>query len=179
MKSKSTIIVANLDNASNALAQVQHAGASDLNGDQVTLILRIIDRTGSLLRYKDEMIEAARLNVEALQESKAGDEMLMSTWTFNATDGFTVMDGFVKLEDVTPLDSNNYHMEREDMTNLYDTVYTALTDKIAGIVAYADSLKKSGIRVKVTVLVLTDGMDNKSKIDPANIQKIAYEHEGY
>jgi len=80
MTSKSVIIVANLNNTS-ALAQVQHASASDLNGDQVTLILRILDRTGSLLRYKSEMIQAAQLNVDALRESKAGDEMLMSTWT--------------------------------------------------------------------------------------------------
>jgi hypothetical protein len=112
MTSKSTIVVANLNNTS-ALANVQHASAKDLGGDQATLILRIIDRTGSLLRYKGEMIEAARLNVQALKDSKTGDEMLMSTWTFNATDGFTIVDGFVKLEDVTPLDSQNYDMQPE------------------------------------------------------------------
>jgi len=177
MTSKSVIIVANLNNTS-ALAQVQHASASDLNGDQVTLILRILDRTGSLLRYKSEMIQAAQLNVDALRESKAGDEMLMSTWTFNAPDGFTVVDGFVKLEDVTPLDDQNYDMQPEDMTNLYDTVYTALTDPLAGIIAYADSLRKSGIRIKVTVLVLTDGEDNRSRIDPSKIKALTSANEG-
>jgi len=178
MTSKSTIVVANLNNTS-ALANVQHASAKDLGGDQATLILRIIDRTGSLLRYKGEMIEAARLNVQALKDSKTGDEMLMSTWTFNATDGFTIVDGFVKLEDVTPLDSQNYDMQPEDMTNLYDTVYTALTDEFSGIVAYAKGLKKSGMRVKVTVLVLTDGEDNRSRINPEKIKALTADNEGF
>lgn len=179
MTSKSVIQVANLNNASAALSQVQHAGANDLNGDQVTLILRIIDRTGSLLRFKPEMIQASQLIVDALKESKAGDEMLMSTWTFNSSDGVSVMDGFVKLEDVTPLNDQNYDMRPEDMTNLYDTVYTALTDPNAGVIAYADSLKKSGIRVKVTVLVLTDGEDNRSRISPSQIKSLTGQNEGY
>lgn len=179
MTSKSVIQVANLSNASAALSQVQHAGANDLNGDQVTLILRIIDRTGSLLRFKQEMIQASQLIVDALKESKAGDEMLMSTWTFNSSDGVSVMDGFVKLEDVTPLDDQNYDMRPEDMTNLYDTVYTAMTDPNAGVIAYADSLKKSGIRVKVTVLVLTDGEDNRSHISPGQIKALTGQNEGY
>jgi len=178
MTSKSTIIVANLNNTS-ALANVQHAGAKDLGGDQATLILRIIDRTGSLLRFKPEMIQASQLIVDALKECKANDEMLMSTWTFNASDGFTVVDGFVKLEDVTSLDDQNYTMRPEDMTNLYDTVYTALTDPQAGIIAYADSLKKSGLRVKVTVLIITDGEDNRSRISPSQIKALTAANEGY
>ncbi|HBC44862.1 MAG: hypothetical protein UX01_C0017G0005 [Candidatus Collierbacteria bacterium GW2011_GWB2_45_17] len=178
MTSKSTIIVANLNNTS-ALANVQHAGATDIGGDQVNLVLRIIDRTGSLLRFRAEMIEAARLNVEALINSKAGNETLMSTWTFNATDGFTIVDGFVKLEDVTPLDSQNYDMQPEDMTNLFDTVYTGLNDEFAGIIAYAKGLKSKGLRVKVTVLVLTDGEDNRSRINPEKIKALTANNEGF
>jgi len=179
MTSKSVIQVLNLDNASTALAQVQHTSPTDLAGDQVTLILRIIDRTGSLLRFKSEMIEAGKLIVDALIASKAGDEMLMSTWTFNASDGFHVLDGFVPLVDVTPLDDQNYDMRPEDMTNLYDTVFLALTDPQAGILAYAESLKKSGIRVKVTVLVLSDGEDNRSRTSPSQIKMLTTANEGY
>jgi len=69
-------------------------------------------------------------------------------------------------------------MQPEDMTNLYDTVYTALTDPLAGIIAYADSLRKSGIRIKVTVLVLTDGEDNRSRIDPSKIKALTSANEG-
>lgn len=175
MNSKSTIIIANLDNASAVLANVQHAGAGDLNGDQVTLILRLIDATPSLSGYVSEMMQAAQLNVDALMESKAGDEMLMSTWTFNSH-GFNVLEGFVKLEDVTPLTSQNYQLE--GMTNLYDTVYTALTDAQASLIEYANSLRKSGIRVKATLLVLTDGEDNASRISPSKIKTLTSNNEG-
>lgn len=178
MNSNSIIQVNNLNNAVAALAQVQHTSANDLNGDQVSLILRIIDRTGSLLRYRSEMIEASQLLVDALINSKAGDEMLMSTWTFNSTGGIQVLDGFVKLEDVTPLSDANYDMRPEDMTNLYDTVYNALTDPNAGIIAYAQLLKDQGIRVKVTVLVLSDGEDNRSSTDPDKIKNLAVANEG-
>ncbi len=176
--SKSVIQVTNLQNASATLAQVQHTGVNELGGDQVTLILRIIDATPSLLRYKTEMIAATKMNVEALLESKAGDEMLMSTWTFNSVDGIAVLDGFVPLTDVTSLDDQNYHINDTSMTNLYDTVYTALTDLNAGVIAYAESLRKSGIRVKVTVLVLTDGEDNCSHVDPRIIKALTATNEG-
>ena len=175
MTSKSTIIVANLDNASTVLSQVQHTSATDLNGDQVTLILRIIDATPSLGAFRNEMMQAAQLCVEALMESKAGDEMLMSTWTFNSL-GFNVLEGFVKLEDVTPLTDQNYRLD--GITNLYDTVYTALTDPQASIIGYAENLRKSGIRVKATVLVLTDGMDNDSSITPNKIKALTTTNEG-
>ncbi len=175
MTSKSTIIIANLDNASAALANVQHVSPNDLDGSQVTLILRVIDATPSLSGFTQEMMQAAQMNVDALIESKAGDEMLMSTWTFNSH-GFNVLEGFVKLEDVSPLTPQNYQLE--GMTNLYDTVYTALTDPQASIIEYAKSLRKSGIRVKSTLLVLTDGEDNVSRINPAKIKALTATNEG-
>jgi hypothetical protein len=177
MNSKSVIQVNNLENASAALAQVQNASANDLAGDQVNLILRIIDATSSLSRYQQELIDAAKYNVESLIESKASDEMLMSTWLFNTYGGFQVIDGFVPLADVTPLDTSNYRPD--GMTNLYDTVYLAMTDPHAGIIAYAQSLKDQGIRVKATILVLSDGEDNESRINPREIKALTGTHEGY
>lgn len=179
MTSKSVIQVANLDNASMVLSQVQHAGPAEIGGDQATIILRIIDATPSLFRYKSEMISAAKLNVDALIESKAGGEMLMSTWLFNSQDGFTVLDGFVPLADVTPLDDQNYRINPQSLTNLYDTVYLGLNDPHAGLLAYVNTLKKSGLRVKATALVLTDGEDNQSSTDPRLIKDLTSANEGY
>lgn len=177
MNSHTVIQVNNLDNAAGALAQVQHANANELNGDQVTLILRIIDASGSMDRFKQELIDAAKLNVDALINSKAGDEMLMSTWLFNDMTGLSVIDGFVPLVDVTTLDLNNFRPG--GYTNLYDTVHLALTDENSGIMAYAKSLKDQGIRVKMTILVLSDGEDNVSRIDPSKIKALTGATEGY
>ena len=174
--SKSIIQVNNLENASAALTQVQNTTALDLEGDQVNLILRIIDGTGSMRPYTHEMIEAAKLNVKALIDAKGCPEMLMSTWVFN-DNGLVVVDSFVPLVDVTPLDQNSY--QPQSGTNLYDTVYLALTDETAGIIKYAQSLKNQGIRVKVTVLVLSDGEDTSSRISPQQIKDIVAKYEGY
>ena len=68
MTSKSIIQVANLNNTS-ALASVQHASIQEIGGDQVFLVLRILDMTPSMDPYIDEMIKAERENIKALTDS--------------------------------------------------------------------------------------------------------------
>ena len=63
------------------------------------------------------------------------------------------------LADVTPLDRSIY--QTGGMTNLYDTVYTALKDDNAGVLVYANKLFK-WYYPKVAVVVFTDGADNDS-----------------
>jgi hypothetical protein len=174
--SRSIIQVANIDNTS-ALANVQHAGAKELSGDQVFLVLRILDATPSMNPHVQEMIAAERENIQALKDSAACDEFLVSTWLFNNAHGFVVLDGFVPLDEVTPLDTNLY--QTAGWTNLYDTVFTGLTDKNAGIIPYALNLKRSGITPKVAVAVFTDGGDNISKINPSLIKDEVAKAEGY
>lgn len=176
MTSKSIIQVAGLGNT-NSLASVQHASAMDLVGDQVFLVLRILDMTPSMNSYIDEMITAERENIKALQASAAADEFLVSTWLFNSQDGFVVLDGFVPLADVTPLDRSIYRTN--GVTNLYDTVYTGIADPNAGVLAYANKLRMSGITPKVGVAVFTDGADNDSSTDPSQIKAEISLAEGY
>lgn len=176
MTSQSIIQVANLGNTS-ALANVQHATALDLHGDQVFLVLRIFDITPSMNDHIDELIKAADENIKALKDSAAADEFLISTWLFNSQDGFVVLDGFVPIEDVTPLSHNI--CKTAGLTNLFDTVYTGLKDKNAGILPYAKNLSLSGITPKVAVAVFTDGGDNASQIDPQEIKSEVSLAEGY
>lgn len=179
MTSKSTIQVANLGNTS-SLANVQHATTDDLHGDQVFLVLRIIDKTGSMNPYVNEMVESANENIKALLDSEANNEFLVSTWLFNSREGFVVLDGFVPLADVTPLDANLYgNMKPNDMTNLFDTVHTGLNDPHAGVLAYANQLRLSGITPKIAVAVFTDGDDNVSRVDTREIRKETQRSEGH
>lgn len=166
----SVIVVNNLNEAQTALATVTNAGLDDIEKDQVTLVLPIYDETGSLRKYRAEMELADKELVEALINSRAGDEMLMSKWLFNTS--FKVLNGFIPLADVTPL-SGVY--QPDGYTALYDVVYTALTDPNAGVVAYAESLRASGITVKVVVVVFTDGEDNSSRTNPDKIKTIVDE----
>lgn len=182
MTSKSVVVVHNMNQAQSALANVQHASVNELGGDQVTLVLRIIDKTGSMIPHINEVHTAERANINAWIKSNASDEFLVSTWIFNSREGFVVLDGFVKLEDVTPLDDSNYgrnNMRGNDMTNLFDTVYLGLNDPNAGILAYAQTLRDMGLRVKVIVGVWTDGADNSSVTSPARIKSLTAQTEGY
>ena len=169
MTSKSIIQVANLGNTSSL--------ANDLRGDQVFLVLRIFDITPSMNDHIDELIKAADENIKALKDSASADEFLISTWLFNSHSGFIVLDGFVPIEDVTPLTHNL--CKTAGITNLFDTVYTGLTDKNAGILPYAKKLSLSGITPKVAVAVFTDGGDNDSHIDPQMIKNEISLAEGY
>lgn len=179
MTSKSIFQVANLGNTA-SLTNVQHATTNDLHGDQVFLVLRIIDKTGSMKPHVNEMIASANENIKALENSNASDEFLVSTWLFNAREGFVVLDGFVPLSDVTPLDLDLYgDMRTNDMTNLYDTVYTGLKDPHAGVLAYANQLSLSGITPKIAVAVFTDGDDNVSRIDTSEIRNETSRTEGH
>ena len=153
----SIVVVNNLNEAPMALAQVQHTGLESLATDEVTLVLRIVDETGSMSGKEKEIALADREMVAALKASKASDQILMSTWLFNTV--FKVLHGFVPLDDVTSLDGI---YQPNDQTALYSTVYAALADLNAGVVAYAEGLRDSGIRVKVVVIVFTDGEDNYS-----------------
>lgn len=167
MSSQKSIVVNNLNEAPAALAAVTHTGIDDLANDQVTLVARVFDKTGSMYKFKAEVEQADRELIADLKPSKAADEILMSTWLFDT--GFVVLHGFVGLDDVTPL-TGVYHPEGE--TAVYDAVYSLLTDPNAGVVAYEESLRSKGIRVKVVVDVFTDGEDNRSSIKPAEIKKL-------
>lgn len=166
----SVIVVNNLNEAPAALAAVTHAGLDDIANDEVTLVLRVIDETGSMQRFQNEVELADREMIAALKNSKASDQILMSTWLFNTS--FKVLHGFVPLDDVLPL-AGIYRPD--DQTALYSAVYSALTDANAGVVSYADTLSGSGIRVKVVVVVFTDGEDNYSDrlgVWPAQIKTV-------
>ncbi|OGD84106.1 hypothetical protein A2572_03190 [Candidatus Collierbacteria bacterium RIFOXYD1_FULL_40_9] len=176
MTSNSIIQVANIGNT-HALANVQHATTDDLHGDQVFLVLRIFDITPSMDDHIDELIKAERENIKALKDSASENEFLISTWLFNSKSGFIVLDGFVPIDDVTPLDRNL--CKTDGITNLFDTVYTGITDPHAGVMAYAKQLSLSGITPKVAVAVFTDGGDNASRTDPQEIKNEVNLAEGY
>src|SRR5438046_1550469 len=76
-----SILVNNLDQ--NTIAGAQGSSLDDLAGDAVTLYVRILDRSSSMNRFQDTVIEAANEQLVALGKAKGGDEILMSTWVFN------------------------------------------------------------------------------------------------
>lgn len=141
--------------------------ATDLQVTNATLYVRIIDRSPSMGRFRDELIDAANFELDALAGSKAADELLMSTWTFS--NQASLLHSYVPLPDAIRLDRNNYDPSQGDGTGLYD----AVRDAITSTVAYAQNLRDSGVSpLKVVLLILTDGEDNTSSTSISTIKSL-------
>lgn len=153
----------------NNLTPVTIAGAAgmsidDLAGDEVTLYVRVIDVTGSMQRFQHVVIDAANDQLDALAGSKASDSILMSTLEFNTRT--EVLHSYLSLDKAIRLDGSNY--QPDGSTALYD----ATLDAITSAVAYAQSLRDAGIRVKVVVVIISDGEDNSSRHTAAAVKHV-------
>lgn len=157
-----TILVENL----NTLTTLGAQGVSpdDLPEDRVTLFVPIMDHTGSRAHEADLMRSEYNKMIEALKSSSASDTILVSSWLFDVKS--TLLHGFVHLEDAILLDTSNY--EPMNMTALYDTVLDVLTSTTA----YSKTLLDQGYRVKVVVVILTDGEDNMSRTPTNDIRRV-------
>lgn len=132
----------------------QGVEVDDLGGESVTLYVRVLDKSSSMGPYQQAVIDAANLQVKALLGAKGSEIMLMSTWTFSYDS--ELLHSYLPLDEVILLDNQNY--SPSGMTKLNDTVLDAIT----GAVAYAQTLRASGIRVKIVIIIVSDGEDNQS-----------------
>jgi hypothetical protein len=157
------ILVNNLNGTT--VAGAQGTAADDLTGDEVTLFVEILDRTGSMSPWRQAVIDSFNEQLTALGNSKAADSILMSSWLFNEKS--TLRHGYLPLANVPTLDLSSY--DPDGSTALYDAVLDALT----GVVAYGQSLRDAGIRTKIVVVAVTDGEDNASRrATPAKVKTV-------
>lgn len=156
------ILVNNLN--ATTIAGAQGASVDELAGDEATLFVRVVDRTGSMQRFAPVVIDAGNEQIEALKGSKAADSILMSTWFFNQRS--TLLHSYLALDNVVKLDRNNY--DPDGTTALYDAVLDASTSAVA----YAQTLRDAGIRVKVVIVIISDGEDNASHNSVAKVKTV-------
>ncbi len=159
------ILVNNLSTATTAGAQ--GASVDDLAGDEVTLFVEVLDKTGSMAVFTDDVIFGYNEHIEALVESKAADSILMSTWVFDQSS--TLLHGYLPLTSVPRLDRSTYRPGGN--TALYDAILDAFTS----VVAYSQSLRDAGVRTKIVVVVVSDGDDNASYNTATSVATVAQE----
>ncbi len=157
------ILVENL----NTLTTLGAQGVSpdDLAEDRVTIFVPVLDASGSRFNESDLMRSEYNKMLDALKLSKASHTILVSSWMFNTSTA--LLHGFVSLDDAERLDVNNYNPDGG--TAMFDAMLNALTSTTA----YAKSLLDQGYRVKVVIVLITDGEDNSS--DPStlgNVKKV-------
>lgn len=141
------------------------AQVDDLNTDDVTLLVMILDQSGSMGRVQQDVIEAFNEMTRALADSKAADSILMSAWTFDNQP--KLLFGYTPIENVKDLTEKEY--KPYGATALYD----ATLDGFTGIVAYGQDLRNAGIRTRAIVVVISDGEDNVSSHTTSAVKTVA------
>lgn len=144
---------------------IQGAAGTDpteLPTDMATLALVILDESGSMTDDQDQVVKEFDENLVAIKGSKQAEEILLSVWAFNSKS--RMIHSFLTLDLVDNL--TDYHPH--DETALYDTILDGLTS----LVDYEAELRKSGMRIKLNVSVITDGDDNKSAASASDVKKV-------
>lgn len=138
---------------------------NDLDSDQVILLTLVIDASGSMGTVQQDVIDGFNLCTHALLKAKSIDDVLVSAWVFNHASN--VLFNWKKVGDVRPLTKAEY--APSGATALYQTVLNSLTSTAA----YADNLRRSGMRVRTVYAVLTDGGDTEGGVSPNTISTLA------
>ncbi len=160
--SSAEILIQNLNPTT--LAGTQGVSYEVLSSDKAFLFVPVIDMTGSMEAFRQEVIHAYNGMLQALKDSKQADAILMSSWTFN-TDSY-LLHGYTPLEYVPELERHIY--QPTEQTALYD----AILDAITGVVAYGQELRNAGARTRITLVIFTDGHDNASHHSARQVRKV-------
>jgi hypothetical protein len=142
----------------------QGISSDELGEDRAMLIVPLLDMTGSMVNFRQDVVNAYNGMLTALQGSGQADQMLLSGWTFN-TQSY-LLHGYMPVEFVPTLDLKRYRPG--DQTALYD----AILDAITGMVAYGQALRNQGVRTRLTLVVFTDGLDNSSRRTAAQVRQV-------
>jgi len=157
------------------LAGCLGAELDDLETDDVTIVKVLLDASYSMNDHEQTVREAYDKFINSFKGSKQAGSILVSTITF-ATQA-KILHGFKKSDEIDPIGKD--YIAKGGSTALYD----ALIDALTGAQAYAMDLKTNGVRVKVIIVVFSDGDDNDSrKASASNIKTIvdaAIKKEGF
>ena len=126
--------------------RVEHLGASEY-----TLVTIVLDISGSVYNFADELLKMVKTVVEACKKSDRAENLMMH--------------GFRLLKDIDP---NDYEELRPDgYTALYDASY----DAIGATIDYSSRLVDDyEFDVNGAVYIITDGMNNRGNMTPKSIK---------
>jgi uncharacterized protein YegL len=136
----------------------------DLNGStKYSLSTIIMDCSGSVAGFKDELLQMLKECVKAAKKSPTSDLMLMRVVTFN--NDINEVHGFLPVKDI---DIDNYKpLKTGGMTTLYD----ACVSSVGATNTYAKSLYDMDYILNGIVFIVTDGEDNVSKYKVDDVKK--------
>ena len=150
------------DETMNEQPNVGHFGFSavrldELGASEYTLATIALDVSGSVYGFIDQIEEALKECVKALQYSPRSDNLMLRVIKFDSS--HEEVHGFKLLENCN-LNDYTGCLSPGGATALFD----ASVDGIEGIKNYANQLNDNDVDVNGIVIVVTDGEDNSSSL---------------
>ena len=140
--------------------QGQHFGYSaadmeDLGASEYTLVTIVVDKSGSVSGFRNELENCIKEVVKACKFSPRSDYLMIRIVLFD--DDLKELHGFKQLIDCN-VDDYNGCVSPSGTTLLFETARNA----IVATNDYAKKLAQNDYETNAIVIVLTDGMDNMS-----------------
>ena len=133
--------------------------ADNIQTDETINCVFVIDKSGSVTYYVQDMNNALNDFLHTMQASHVADKLLVSTIEFNGN--VEVTNGFQPIANV-----KDYDVKPNGLTALYDAVMAGLENACN----YRKQLQDSGLTAKTLVFIITDGNDNASKTKASDIK---------
>lgn len=125
-----------------------------LGAPEYTLVTLVMDRTGSVAGFENELLKVKWAVVEACRKGPRAEYLMLRSVEFN--DQIDEIHGFVELVNIDP--SKYQAPTCTGSTALFDATYSA----VAATNEYARDLAENDFSVNAIVIVVTDGDDNAS-----------------
>jgi len=133
----------------------------NLGATEYTLATIVIDVTGSVRPFANSLLECLKTIITSCKKSPRSENLMVRVITFN--EDIEEVHGFKLLSSINPDDYQTFHPA--GMTALYDATYSG----VGAILTYAKVLIDQDFDVNGCVYIITDGMDNRSSMQPASI----------
>ncbi|OAD21829.1 hypothetical protein THIOM_002398 [Candidatus Thiomargarita nelsonii] len=128
----------------------------ELGATEYTLVTIVVDITSSVASFSETLLKTLKSVIAACQHSPRTENMMVRLLLFN--EKRHEVHGFVPLNQI---DVNAYKpLKCRGATALYDAVY----DAVSATNLYAQNLFTQDFDVNAAIYIITDGMDNCSKI---------------
>jgi len=138
--------------------RVEHLGASEY-----TLVTIVIDVSGSVYNFANELLNMVKTIVEACKKSPRAENLMIRYLIFNHI--VTEIHGFRLLKDI---DTNEYgELNPDGYTALFDASYDAIGATIDYSTRLVDDYE---FDVNGAVYIVTDGMNNRGSMTPKSIK---------
>ena len=136
----------------------------NLGATEYTLVTIVLDVSGSVYNFANDLLKMVKTIVEACQKSPRAENLMIRYLVFNHN--ITEIHGFRLLKDIDP-NSDYDELNPDGYTALYDASY----DAIGATVDYSTRLVDDyEFDVNGAVYIVTDGMNNRGSMTPKSIK---------